>query len=741
MIDDYSTDYCQDCKQNIYDSPMPWIGIYVAAASLVCSVAMAADVINGFRRKKLWFPCKIFTVNAASLTVITVAMKLPVDLSTAMPSATDQLAKLSSTVLMTTVMGHSMTSFASMDDNSILMNITALGILVITIIVNACIEMGTAEIDSSIRAEEIVVLIAMLVLLVTLSFSVLMVPPAKRYLELKYHQKASDEELVGSRQLTVQKLKELVEKYWVMAETGGPQFVMARSVTCTTSGVICLLTALTLAEGVIRMSLYHNLGWTSSNYGRTTKLILVIQSIGVVVGTVAPIFRWFIAIRFNCSNKDNISSQNDFETEEYWIQRLVEWKERPLVMRSMGRKFKTLVQDTKNRLLSFCISVQIAIVVASKVVRLISIFSVIPFLSCFHRGRKLMRKFIPEPDASPNQAISEPNTGTDLDLSNYVLQLEREVKLPKRILENICQEMDRLIQVGKRQQPEKLMELLRKSNSFKGVTEFDSSEVPRIDSGKLPHCWTLPVVTLTSIAIALPNIKEHMVEWLLSSVSKGLLYANLVEEALGSNADLLTIKHAADVVWVGVELKRKWFDEDLQKMSINGKSSKETLWKLAYMAEMSVVEFKRNTTGRLMENPLNWPLKIIAANSMYRISRSMLLDYEGSNNQMDEKLFEQLSVIIADILGACLTNLPCIITRKCYSSAIEKREQSVRQAACLLGETEGILNIIQQHELPRFNADQGAYIDEWRENPSALVSSSNNEIASSGSGEVQVVIE
>ncbi|KAL6513851.1 hypothetical protein OROHE_019307 [Orobanche hederae] len=63
---------------------MPWVGLYVAVASLICTLAMAADVVQGFRQRKLWFPCRFFTINAASLTLIAIAMKLPVDLTTDM---------------------------------------------------------------------------------------------------------------------------------------------------------------------------------------------------------------------------------------------------------------------------------------------------------------------------------------------------------------------------------------------------------------------------------------------------------------------------------------------------------------------------------------------------------------------------------------------------------------------------------------------------------------------------------
>ncbi|GJS58525.1 hypothetical protein Tco_0653309 [Tanacetum coccineum] len=55
--------------------------MYMAVASLFCIIAMVADLIHGLKNKKLWFPYKYFTLNAASLNVIAVAMKLPMDLN------------------------------------------------------------------------------------------------------------------------------------------------------------------------------------------------------------------------------------------------------------------------------------------------------------------------------------------------------------------------------------------------------------------------------------------------------------------------------------------------------------------------------------------------------------------------------------------------------------------------------------------------------------------------------------
>ncbi|GFP97463.1 hypothetical protein PHJA_001890400 [Phtheirospermum japonicum] len=120
---------------------MPWIGMYIAAASAACLIAMAADAFNGFRKKRLWLPCKYFPLNAFSLIVLGVAMKLPVDLTSKMVGVNDRLVRISSLALMSTAMANFMVSLGSMEDNEIMLNLAALGILVITIVVNVCIRL------------------------------------------------------------------------------------------------------------------------------------------------------------------------------------------------------------------------------------------------------------------------------------------------------------------------------------------------------------------------------------------------------------------------------------------------------------------------------------------------------------------------------------------------------------------------------------------------------------------------
>ena len=79
-----------------------------------------------------------------------------------------------------------------------------------------------------------------------------------------------------------------------------------------------------------------------------------------------------------------------------------------------------------------------------------------------------------------------------------------------------------------------------------------------------------------------------------------------------------------------------------------------------------------------------------------------------------DELVESISITISDILAACLTNVAQVITLKCHREDIREREERVRRAAILLGESKEILEILQQHELPSLDVEKAAKIDEWR---------------------------
>ncbi|GKE97271.1 hypothetical protein Tco_1582126 [Tanacetum coccineum] len=208
--------YCETEDRNTYRGN-------VEGQPMVCTLAMAADLLHGLRNKKFWFPCKFFTLNAASITVITVAMKLPVDLTSEMPSTMDQTAKLGSLAFMCMSMVNLMPSLASMDNKTLLANVTGLSILVITVIVNIFIQINTGIIYDYVMVAYIYVAMMILLLIITISSS-LTIPTSKEILEFKYQatNKTPSTDQQQTQKSSVKKLRQHVRRFWVMAETGSP---------------------------------------------------------------------------------------------------------------------------------------------------------------------------------------------------------------------------------------------------------------------------------------------------------------------------------------------------------------------------------------------------------------------------------------------------------------------------------------------------------------------------------------
>ena len=706
-----------------FNEPMPWIGIYVAAASLVCSLAMGADAFLALRHKKFWFPCKFFSLNATSLTIIAVATKLSVDLNTSMPRCQDQLSKLSSTVLMCTVMGNFMPSIGTMENKEVFSNVIALGILVITLMVNVCIQMGTGVIYVYWK-EHAVVMFIMLVLLLILSFSALTVPTTKHYFELKYRKKYEIAVKESSNETDIpvfKKLREDLMKYWIMAHSSCPQFVIGRSVTCTASGALCLLSAAILVEAWIRSYL---MPWSfkfcsgESDYKWSVTLILISQTVAVGVGTIGPAFRWFVAILLRCPKKGGKSFKDEFKVEKYWVQRLVEWRGCPIGLPIHGRHCRKLAHDTRNLLADLCIRMQTGIVLVSKAVRLVSIFFIRFLLIFFCWFMELRRKLKLNNSISNNESGSEslqPNLKPDL--SRFVLYLEGEENLVDLMAKSNCNATDCWISMGRKTQPKYLMQLLEKhmsSQGFKGLETFDSDKVPSLDYKKVPNCWALPVVILTTIAVSLPNIDKSSIKRLMRGVNEGLRYVRLIDQNLDDKEKLINIRKAADTVWLEVDLYHKWLGVDIRKMALQAKGPKEVVEELADIAKNRVMEYSQKTmAGCLNETPSKLPMKVLAANSMYRIAQTILLNDKWINEQMNVKLFEELSVVISDILAACLTNIPRVIHMECISSIIEERAVRVGHAIFTLGLTEKILKLLDQKALPCLVTNKMTCVDDW----------------------------
>ncbi|XP_057808823.1 uncharacterized protein LOC131023294 [Salvia miltiorrhiza] len=542
---------------------------------------------------------------------------------------------------MAIAMANFLTSLGSMDDKSLLMNVVALGILVITIIGNVCIQI--IQMRSYLHArhgfwEESIAMASMLVLLLMFVSSALTILSTKQYLESRYrdiHKSAlKEEQLLDMRRASTRKLRALIKKYWVMAETSSPQFVIARSVTSAVSGIVSLIMAVVLVEAGIRIAMETGLSdQPYSSYKKSSRGVLLSQTVGVMVGAVAPASRWFVSINHRTSAGWRNNVENAFAVEGYWTQKLVEWQHSSL---SIG------IQHLKSRKLS------------KKIVS-----QTLPIKACLDYIRRLRHKKICDSDSgSSNSQVVE--------IRRYAIQLQGEVELPAETLRNMFKEMDEIIKKGKTRKSKNLLNLLSKSCNFKGVMEFDSHQVPSLH----PHCWSLPVVTLACIARAIPNVEKDKSERLLGGVIEGLRYVKLIDKLVDRKGQLAKARAAANTVSEEAELNGKWQKKDLDQISVKGKNAEDILQQLHEDSERTVLEFKGDC---------------------------------GQLNVQD---------IVA--ASACLTNLAHAIIIKCHRSAIEERERGVRRAAKYLGETEEIIALLQQRQLPILDPQRAACIQEWR---------------------------
>ncbi|KAK9159869.1 hypothetical protein Syun_006210 [Stephania yunnanensis] len=96
---------------------------------------------NKFRKK--WLTCHLFKFNSATLAILAVAAKLPVDLTSSMPSALDQLSKLTGTAFICICMAFLMPSPGLTSFSESISNMISLTIFVITVLINVCTQMRT----------------------------------------------------------------------------------------------------------------------------------------------------------------------------------------------------------------------------------------------------------------------------------------------------------------------------------------------------------------------------------------------------------------------------------------------------------------------------------------------------------------------------------------------------------------------------------------------------------------------
>jgi hypothetical protein len=313
---------------------------------------------------------------------------------------------------------------------------------------------------------------------------------------------------------------------------------------------------------------------------------------------------------------------------------------------------------------------------------------------------------------------NRPNASSeDEDLKNNALCVggDHDIRLYRYAMHYLNKFMDRLVKKAKKKQNNNLLELLEKSNGFKEGQNFAIGQVQIPPSVELKS-WSLPVITLTCIAIVFPGSQDRQINRLIKSVDQALEYTHLVEEGFHSEDEYANMHKKTLDFWYKVKAECKWLEASLKRKAFQGKTPTQILKWFDDKAEEAIVTSKSTVVDVEVEPLENYPdHKLMICKSMQIISRSILSKYEnGTQLNTEVDFFQLLSSMIADILFACFSNIPQAITRKCHAEEIEKREASVEAAVKILARTTKILEIFGTHKLPVLDQQKMASIHEWR---------------------------
>ncbi|GJS03677.1 hypothetical protein Tco_0320185 [Tanacetum coccineum] len=686
------------------------------------SLTVNVDAFQGFRRWKLWFPNKFFVLNTVSITLIAIAMKLPVDLTT--NNAGDRNGKIVSIAFLVTMLYNFLPSLGLMNDKELLVNMVAWSILLITITVNVSIQIFAGMLPA--------VLFFLLLFPILWVFSIAFtVPASRRILEHRYKELHGLASYPQEIKFSYQELEHNVKKYWMMAETGNPQFAIACSEVASTFEFIGSLIFLSSLVQLFRF----NYPTQYSDYNWSLKVIVGIQSSGACIGDKLMLRN--MSSIFGRSARTKAQEQDDlnatFCTDAIllievnrllwaggnfaWAAQSV-YKHEPLLEEQWEARFCLLANFENARVMVIRTSATSSSsssfahlmgpassekLLKSKAAREKSVaIDLLCSSDCWYFC-KLLTRFKKEENVSISNVRSEMK-----EYAMYVLQIEDNAKLSEKISRNALKSINQLLSKSKKNEPGNLIKLLKKSTGFKGVLEFDNDQVPPLHSKEKKNSWSLVVVTLTAIVVALLN--NNHVDRLIASMREGLLIVRNIEECLNADSDLVKTRRAARRVWTQVEVYRKWLQIDLQKKARDGKTLKDILKWLRDDAVQIVIQFKSCKKRRMDDSHY----KFIVASSMYRVSETILIHCsELEDWPIDGQLLEWILHMIADILCACFTNLTCVIKKMCHHDAIEKREDSVRSAAQLLGRSRKILEILNTRQLPNLDVDLKADIGKW----------------------------
>ncbi|KAK9137991.1 hypothetical protein Sjap_008585 [Stephania japonica] len=274
-----------------YSAPMPVIGLYIVGATLVCLLLITLDAIHAFRKRRPWIPCRFFTLNSFTLTILGIVTKIPVDLTSPMPNSHDQLAKLCGTIFLCICMALFNPSIGNMESSERWSSLASLTIIVVTVAVNVIMQIFTGVVFRFL-AEHIAVLVLMSVLMI-----ILWLPNRAFDLSSKYFIGGWKETLVESQS---QNMTRDVKRCYVSGFGFDPQFYRCKHAHYTTMGLVCAFLVIILLESTFRVidfdaaALMFNCRRTQSVYKWSIWAVVGAQIVAILVGGLVICFKSFV---------------------------------------------------------------------------------------------------------------------------------------------------------------------------------------------------------------------------------------------------------------------------------------------------------------------------------------------------------------------------------------------------------------------------------------------------------------
>eukprot|EP00262_Sarcandra_glabra_P001822 TRINITY_DN1199_c1_g1_i11.p1 TRINITY_DN1199_c1_g1~~TRINITY_DN1199_c1_g1_i11.p1 ORF type:complete len:288 (+),score=21.63 TRINITY_DN1199_c1_g1_i11:495-1358(+) len=272
-----------------YNSPMPFMGLYIAAANLICFLLMAFDTFNGFRGAKPWAPYKLFSLNSFTLMLLSLATKLTFDVNDPMPREIDQLSKLTGMVLLCTSMGFFVPSLGTMRISTRVTNLSALTIIITIAIANVYLQMGSRAIFAFIY-EHVIIMSCMVVLLGELWSSALRTSCQNVDSDAKC--KELEKKLPSEGNLD--SMSGLLKKSYVSNDSCKPQLSMSETPNLSIVGMACVLGSMMVALATLSQSLLVKESCDqASGYKWSMWWVIATQMLTVLMGSFSVAFGWF----------------------------------------------------------------------------------------------------------------------------------------------------------------------------------------------------------------------------------------------------------------------------------------------------------------------------------------------------------------------------------------------------------------------------------------------------------------